>query len=82
MSVITTGAFWLSTLERAVRSFAGALAALWSVNGMGLLDIDWVASFSAAGFAALYSVVLALATAGVGGNGPGITEETVTKNGT
>ncbi len=61
--------FWLSTGERAVKTFAQALLALLSSGQLGLLDIDWVTALSAAGLSALLSVLSSVASAGTGAVG-------------
>jgi len=58
--------FWQSTLERAVKTFAQTLVALLSVNGIGLVDAPWVTALSAAGMAALLSVLTSIASERVG----------------
>lgn len=61
--MITTTAFWKGAFERAIKTFAQAEAAILGANGIGLLDAPWGASLSAAGMAALLSVLTSLATA-------------------
>lgn len=70
-----TKAFWKGTAERAVRTFAQALIAVFGTEATGLLAVDWPGALSAAGMAAVISVLMSLAASGIGGDGPGITEE-------
>lgn len=58
-----TAAFWKDAAVRAVKTFAQAEVALLGANSVGLLDAPWGASLSAAGMAALLSV---LTSVGVG----------------
>lgn len=73
-----TLAFWKATAERAVKTFAQSLLAVMAADGFGLLNADWVARLSAAGMAAVLSVLSSLASSGVNGPGPSLGAE-VTK---
>jgi len=72
-----TGAFWKAAFERAVKTFAQALVAVMTADGFGLLDADWPARLSAAGMAAVLSLLSSLASAGAGNPGPSLANETV-----
>lgn len=72
---MTTAAFWAATAERAVKTFAQALAALLGVEIAGILSVDWGAALASAGTAALLSVLTSLAGSGVGGPGPSFGQE-------
>lgn len=61
--------FWRSALERAVKTFAQTLVALFSANGIGLLNAPWGMALSAAGMAALLSVLTSVASEQVGERG-------------
>ncbi|MCZ7413031.1 holin [Streptomyces sp. WMMC897] len=76
---MNTSAFWIATLERTVRTFAQALLAVVGADGLGVTDVDWGATLSVAGLAALAAVLTAVATSG-GTHGPGVTE-TVRRSG-
>ena len=52
-----TKTFALAVLERAVKTFAQAAAALLTASGIGLLDADWLQILSVAGMAAVVSVL-------------------------
>ncbi len=66
-----TKSFWLSLLERALKTFAQTLIALWPLgeNAFGLLDVDWQSSLSIAGLAAAVSALTSIASAGIGPDG-------------
>lgn len=66
-----TRLFWLSALERALKTFAQTLLVIWPLadNTLGLLDVDWAKSASIAGMAAAVSVLTSIASAGVGPDG-------------
>ncbi|MFC0547037.1 holin [Kutzneria chonburiensis] len=58
--------FWLQSLDRAVRTFAQTLVAVLGANGVGLLDAPWPAALSAAGMAAVLSVLTSVAASNAG----------------
>ncbi|WP_306317587.1 MULTISPECIES: holin [unclassified Streptomyces] len=66
--------FWKATAERAIRTFAQALAAVLVAGATSLLDVDWAAALGTAGLAALLAVLTAVGTAGIGPHGPGVLE--------
>ena len=57
-----TKSFALAVLERAVKTFAQAAAALLTASGIGLLDADWLQILSVAGMAAVVSVLTSVGT--------------------
>lgn len=59
-----TGTFWKNLLERMIKTFAQAAAALLTGEGLGLLDINWTNLLSVAGLAALYSLLTSIANPG------------------
>lgn len=61
-----TTSFWRQALERAIKTFAQAAIAVLSVDGLGLLTVDWLAVGSVAGLAAVVSVLTSIATSGFG----------------
>lgn len=68
--------FWQNALERAIRTAAQALLALWGTQVTGVLEVDWVQAASVAGLAALTSVLMSLVATGVGDhNSPSFTDE-------
>ena len=66
-----TKQFWLSLLERMLKTFAQTLIAVWPLgeNAFGLLDVDWKASLSIAGMAAVISALTSIASSGIGPDG-------------
>lgn len=69
MSTYTTPAFWTAAAERSFKTFAQTAVALLGVDTFGLLDVDWTTTASAAGLAALISLLTSIATAGVRSDG-------------
>lgn len=61
-----TRSFWKDALERAVKTFAQAAAALLTADGIGLTDANWVQIASVAGMAAVVSILTSVASAPVG----------------
>ncbi|MFD7614171.1 holin [Streptomyces sp. NPDC059828] len=76
MTNLLSGAFWVATAERAIRTFAQSLAAVLVAKATSLFDVDWPAALATAGLATLLSVLTAIGASKVGGRGPGITETT------
>ncbi|WP_338694068.1 holin [Streptomyces sp. Q6] len=74
MGTIWTVSFWKATAERAIRTFAQALAAVLVAGTTNLLDVAWSAALGTAGLATLLAVLTAVGTAGIGPHGPGIME--------
>ncbi|MEU9101947.1 holin [Streptomyces sp. NPDC048361] len=74
--MLFTAAFWKATAERAVRTFAQALAAVLTAGATSLLDVHWTVAFATAGMAAVLAVLMAVGSAGLGAPGPGLTETT------
>ena len=59
--------FFKSLLERAVKTFAQALVAILTVDGVtDLLSVGWAGALSAAGLAALVSVLTSIASSPFG----------------
>ena len=68
--------FWQNALERAVRTAAQSLLALWGTQVTGVLEVDWVQAASVAALAALTSVLMSLVATGVGDhNSPSFMDE-------
>lgn len=57
--------FWLDLGERAIKTAAQALLAMF-VAGVTIMSVDWVDALAIAGTAALVSVLTSIASAGVG----------------
>ncbi|MFJ9041712.1 holin [Streptomyces sp. NPDC102406] len=73
--------FWKATAERAVRTFAQALAAVLVAGATNLFDVDWAGALGTAALATVLAVLTAVGAAGVGARGPGVLE-TPTEGGT
>jgi len=58
--------FWKDAVERAIRTAAQALLALWATDVSGVLAVDWVQAGSVAALAALMSVLMSVAATGRG----------------
>lgn len=71
-----SSAFWRAAFERAVKTFCQALLAVMTADGFGLLDADWPARLSAAGMAAVLSLLSSIGSAGAGNPGPSLSSET------
>ncbi|MGH3117789.1 MAG: holin [Gaiellales bacterium] len=61
--------FWRDALERALRTAAQTLIGVLTADATGLLEVDWVAAGSAAGLAALLSLLTSVVASGVGTKG-------------
>jgi hypothetical protein len=58
--------FWKDAVERAIRTAAQALLALWATDVSGVLAVDWVQAGSVAALAAIMSVLMSVAATGRG----------------
>lgn len=58
--------FWKDAVERAIRTAAQALLALWATDVSGVLAVDWLQAGSVAALAALMSVLMSIVATGVG----------------
>jgi hypothetical protein len=61
--------FWKDSGERAIRTAAQALLALWAVDISGFLELDPLQAASVAGFAAVTSILTSLVASGKGDKG-------------
>jgi hypothetical protein len=69
--------FWRAAVERAVKTFAQTLLAVFTAGHVGLLDVPWTAALSSAGLAALLSLLTSVSTVNVGDRGmPGMVRAT------
>ena len=65
-----TKQFFADLVERAVKTFAQALVAVLTVQGVsGVLDVDWPRALSVAGLAAIVSALTSLASGSLGRSG-------------
>jgi hypothetical protein len=58
--------FWKDAAERAIRTAAQALLALWATDVAGVLGVDWLQAGSVAALAALTSILMSIVATGVG----------------
>jgi hypothetical protein len=58
--------FWKDAAERAIRTAAQALLALWATDVAGVLEVDWLQAGSVAALAALMSVLMSIVATNVG----------------
>jgi hypothetical protein len=70
-----TAQFWIATAERAVKTLAQTALSFFVIGTTGLLELDWVALGSVSGAAAVASVLMSVASAGVNGSGPSVAGE-------
>jgi hypothetical protein len=61
-----TGAFWADSIERGVRTAAQAALGMVGAEAIGLLDVAWPVVGSAAGLAAVLSLLTSVAAGGGG----------------
>lgn len=64
-----TRVFWLSTLERLLKTAAQVLLALLASSSTGLLDLDWRAVLATTATAAVASLLTSILSAGIGPTG-------------
>ncbi len=70
--MIFTIPFWKAVLERALKTLAQTAAALLIASSTGLIDTEWVGLISAAGMAALVSVLTSVGTGLATDGGPSL----------
>ena len=58
--------FWKQSLERLIKTFAQAILALITSDGLGIVDVNWGKVLSVAALAALASLLTSIVTSGVG----------------
>ena len=58
--------FWKDAAERAIRTAAQALLALWATDISGVLEVDWTQAGSVSALAALMSLLMSVAATGTG----------------
>ena len=77
---IYTGGFWKAASERAIKTAAQSLVAIWGVGQTNLLTVDWKQAAAVAGMAALLSVLTSIASNQVGNAGPSLADETIVRS--
>ena len=69
--------FWVATAERALKTFAQSLVALF-IAGQTILTIDWQQGLAVAGTAAVVSVLTSIASSRLGPfDGPSLVDEAI-----
>jgi len=63
-SKFADGKFWVDTFDRVVASFAQGVIATAGLDGIGILDVDWVQTLSLAGAYAGLSFLTSIAFRG------------------
>lgn len=66
---MTTAAFWKAAFERAVKSFAQAVLAVFGAGVFNVLNADWENALSIGAGAAVLSLLTSVVSAGVGPTG-------------
>lgn len=61
--------FWKDAAERAIRTAAQALIALWGVGVTGILEVDWEQAASVTGLAVVTSLLMSIVSSGMGEKG-------------
>ena len=64
-----TALFWKGTIERAVKTIAQTLLAMWGAQWFNIMEVDWPQTLSVVATAAVLSVLSSLLSAGVGPSG-------------
>lgn len=62
--MIWTKDFWLGASERALKTFAQALAAVIGAGAVGIMDVDWPQALSVAALATALSLLTSIGNAG------------------
>jgi hypothetical protein len=71
-----TKAFWLAEIDRLIKVFASATLGVIGVNGIGLLDADWLGALSVAGMAVACALLADIGSSGLTGGYPSLTRLT------
>lgn len=75
--MLTNQMYWKAVAERAIKTFAQALVAVFAA-GVTVLEVDWSQAVAIAGTAALLSVLSSLASLKLGDwDGPSLADEAV-----
>lgn len=64
-SIFISSAFWLSVLDRALRTFAQAALATIGTTAVALDDVSWGIVASSGALAAVMSVLMSVVSAGI-----------------
>lgn len=69
--------FLLATAERAIKTFAQALLAVFVTGRATILSVDWLQALTVAGTAALLSILTSIVSGNIGNYGPSLTTEVI-----
>lgn len=72
---LTSGPFWVSTLERAVKTVAQSAVATLTAGVVGILDADWLTVASVAGLAGAVSLLTSIASGAATDGSPSLAAE-------
>lgn len=76
--MFTDSRFWVSSAERAIKTFAQALVALIGTSAMSIVELDWMQMLGVSATAAVVSILTSIASANFGPNpGPSLSDETI-----
>lgn len=64
-----TKEFWITSVERAIRTFAQVALGFIVVGTSGMLDTDWENMLSVAGVASFASILMSIVGTGIGDKG-------------
>lgn len=77
ITLLTDRLYWTAVVERAAKTFAQSLVALF-VAGSTILTIDWQQALAVSGTAALVSVLTSIASTNLGPfSGPSLVDEAI-----
>lgn len=82
MSILTTKAFYVALIERAVKSGAQAAAVAFTTDVTGVLELDWTQTGSIIGLMILASIATSFASIPVSNSGPSLGGEVLEKRNT
>lgn len=69
---MTTGQFWIDTLERAIKTMAQVVVATVGTGAVGITSLDWAQIGSLAATAGVVSIMMSLASDRIGNPGPSL----------
>lgn len=72
MTGLWSATFWRAVTERTVKAFATSLVALLTADGTGLIDSAWGPRLSAAGMAALLSLLISIGSGALSNGSPSL----------
>ena len=77
MSTLLTARFWVSAVERAIKTWAQVVASMLVGNGTSIITVDWLQILAVSGTAAVVSLLTSIASAGIGPHGPSLADESI-----